>query len=142
VFHEDAPYLPDHFGMVQANVEATDDQLGFDAFQMRARVWNDSVGGTGTGRVTEVRDDRMGADRRIYAEPAEPNEERVLRGKLAGACRAFFQVAGSEEAGIITRYHGLERIEEAAGTCAEPCAKSSEWAAGCWRADCRDGEFR
>ena len=34
VLHEDASDLPDHGGMIQANVEPTDEQLGVDAFQM------------------------------------------------------------------------------------------------------------
>jgi len=34
VFHEDAPDLPDHRGMVQANVEAMDNQFGGGALQM------------------------------------------------------------------------------------------------------------
>src|SRR5262249_44941415 len=71
VLDEDAPGLPDHGGMIQANVETTDEQLGVGAFQMGARVRNDPVGGAGTGRVTKVRDDRMGADRRINPQIAE-----------------------------------------------------------------------
>jgi hypothetical protein len=34
VLDEDASGLPDHGGMIQANVEPTDEQLGVDAFQM------------------------------------------------------------------------------------------------------------
>ena len=75
VFHEDASDLPDHGGMIQADVETTDDQLGVDAFQVGARVRNDPVGGAGTWPVTDFRDDRMRADRRFNLQVAEAPEE-------------------------------------------------------------------
>jgi hypothetical protein len=34
VLYEDASDLPDHGGMIPANVETTDEQLGVDDFQM------------------------------------------------------------------------------------------------------------
>jgi hypothetical protein len=87
MLHEDAADLFNHGGMIQANVEAVYERLRGDAVDMRAPIGNDPVGAVGPRRVAKVRNDRMGADRRIDAQVAECREERMPRGKFAGARR-------------------------------------------------------
>lgn len=103
VFNEDAPCLPDHRGLVQANVMAVEEQLGGGTFQVRARVGDDPIGGAGTGRVAKVRDDRMRADRRINPQVAERDQERVPGGELADARREFAPESGSEQVWLVAR---------------------------------------
>ena len=113
-----------------------DEQLGGDAFQMRARIGNDPVGAAGTGRVTKVRNDRMGADRRINPQVAEAQEERVPRGKLAGARRELARNPSANTSGSLFA-KALQGLAEAVWSPAELCTKLSETAAGKWAAAMR-----
>ena len=134
MLHQDASDLFNHGGMIHANVEAVHEQFRGDAVHMRARIGNDPVGAVGLGRVTKVRDDRMGADRSINAQLAESQEERVPRGKLAGARREVAAKSGSEHVGLVVRQEHFLGLAEPVGPPAEPCTKLSKTAAGKWAA--------
>ena len=101
---------------------------------MRARIRNDPVGAVGPGRVTKIRDDRMRADRRINAQLAESQEERVARGELAGAGREVAAKSGSEHVGVVVRQEHFLGLAEPVWPPAEPCTKLSKTAAGKWTA--------
>ena len=93
--------LIDHFGMVQANVVAMHKQFGRDPFPMRARIRDDSIARAGTGRGMQVREDRVGKDRRIDFLVAEGHQEGVSRGELIDARRDLFSECGCEKFGLV-----------------------------------------
>ena len=134
---QDASDLFNHGGMIHTNVEAVHEQLRGDAFEMRARIGNDPVGAVGPGRVREVRNDRMRADRRINAQLAEPQEERVPRGKLAGAGRELAARSVSAHVGLVRQEHFLNGLTKPVWAPAELCTKLSKTAAGKWAAAMR-----
>ena len=105
-------------------------ELGGDAVEMRARIGHDPVGAVGTRRVTKVRDDRMGADRRIDAQVAESREERVPRGKLVGARRELAAESASEHVGLVVRQEHVMGSAEPVWSPAELRTQLSKTAAG------------
>ena len=131
--HQDASDLFNHGGMIHTNVEAVHEQFRGDAVEMRARIGNDPVGAVGLGRVTKVRDDRMGADRRINAQLAESQEERVPRGSSPALVARSPRNPGANMSGSLcdksTSWAWRNRLAPA-----EPCTKLSKTAAGKWAA--------
>src|SRR5207248_9516152 len=122
--------LFNHGGMIEANGEAVYEQLRDEAVEVRARIGDDPVGAVGRRRVTKVRNDRMGADWRVDAQVAESQEERVPRGKLAGARRELAAKSVSEHVGLVERQEHFMGLAEPVWSPAELGAKLSKTAAG------------
>ena len=126
VFPENTPCFSDHLGTVQANVVAMEQHLRVGTLEVRARVGHDPVARAWDGRIPEVEDDRMGADRWIDPQVAECGQERMFRSQFADGGGVLIPEAGNEKVRLVLSQKGLACLAKTIRPVADPRPEVAE----------------